>query len=227
MNIERHIRKLNRLLIAELGQNPPYQWIYSESAEFKRPMRAMTEDGDLLWNYRCPCGLNVSVHSPECIAGMLMVVEPAWAVRKTDPSLENQWVLCCLQTPMGEDAWMRVFGSVLPYPRNGSWAPVCTETYTVAMAADTLPGENFTMAIIRGRQRSLEIADCDIANAAAYRDEKKTEHRRQHIRERIKDVLPVNPDPGKRGGPLSWGGTDDVSPALRRKIEQGESLVTV
>lgn len=226
MNAERHIRKLNALLAAELG-NPPYRWIYSESAEFKRPMRAMNEDGELEWNYRCPCGLNVRVHSPECVAGMLVVVEAVWEARKTDPELVNQWVLCCLQEPMPEDEWMRVFGSVLPYPSNGSWAPVGTETRTIAMEAGVLPGENFTMAIIRGRQRSRAIPDCDIANAAASRDQKREADRRQHIRERIHDVLPVNPDPGKRGGSLSWGGTEELSPTLRRKIEQGESLVTV
>ena len=227
MNAERHIRRLNRLLIAELGQNPPYQWIHSESAEFLRPMRAMDEDGNLKWDYRCPCGKNVKVHLPECVVAGLVVVEPVYAIRKIDPTLNDQWVLCCLQVPMSEAEWVQTFGSKLPYPANGSWAPVCTETRTVAMAPGCLPGENFTMAAIRGRQRSREIPERDIANATVERDKRKDEKRRTHIRERLYDVLPVNPDPGKRGGSVSFGGTDDISPALRRRIEQGDSLVTI
>ena len=227
MNVERHIRKMNRLLLGELGQQPLYQWIYSESAEFMRPMRAMDEDGNLKWDYRCPCGLNVSVHLPECVAGMLIVVEPVWEIRKTDPSLTNQWVLCAHQPPPSEHEWRAMFGSVLPYPANGSWAPVGTETHVVAMKPDNLPGENFTMACIRGRQKSREIPDCDIANAIASRDGKRDKDRKWKIRKRLKDALPVSADPGKRGGSLSWGGTDELSPTLRKKIEQGESLVTI
>ena len=229
MNVECYMRRLNRLLLSELGDNPPYAWIHSESAEFMRPMRAMTEDGDLLWNYRCPCGLNVAVHSAECVAGCLIVVEPVWSIRKTDPELNDQWVLCCLQIPMTEAAWLKTFGTILPYPANGSWAPVATETHTVAMHPGSLPGETLTLALIRARQRSREIKDRDIANAATDRDEKKDKVREIKIRERLQDCLPVNPNPGSKHMALkSFGGDDSLpSPALRRKIEQGESLVTV
>ena len=228
MNVERHIRKLNRTLIAELGENPPYQWIYSESPEFMRPMRAMDEDGNLKWNYRCPCGLNKTVHSAECVAGALMVVEPAWEARKVDITMHNQWVLCCLQVPMPEAEWLQTFGSRLPCPVNGSWAPVCTETRTVAMAPEALPGENFNMAVIRGRQRSRQITEKEIANATMERDKKKDEKRKTKIRERLFDCLPVNPNPGsKHMATTSFGGGFGPSPELRRRIEKGESLVTI
>lgn len=200
MSIDRHIRKMNRLLLAELGENPLYRWIHSESPDFMRAMRITNEDGTLPFDYRCPCGLNASVHSPECIAGQLVVAEPVWEIRKTDLDLIDSWVLCCLQIPMSEHEWTQTFGTRLPYPKNGTWAPVQTETRTVAMPPGTLPGENFTMACIRGRQRSREIKMCDIANAHDYREQRKDEQRKKHIRERIAEALPVNPNPGTRGG---------------------------
>jgi hypothetical protein len=199
MNAERHIRKMNRIL-AEIGENPPYRWIYSESSEFKRAMRVINEDGSLAYAYRCPCGVNVSVHSPECIAGQLIVAEPVYEIRKTDLDLVDQWVLCCLQIPMSEYEWRETFGTRLPYPQNGTWAPVQTETRTVAMPPGTLPGENFTIACVRGRQRSREIPMCDLVNAQESREQRKEDRRKKNIRERLTDVLPVNPNPGARGG---------------------------
>jgi hypothetical protein len=259
VNVERHIRRLNRLLLAELGENPPYQWVYSESVEFLRPMRAMDEDGNLKWDYVCPCGKNVRVHNASCSPSVLtphydeddeavvtwsmdlaktsslIVATPVWEMRKTDISLDNQWVLCCKQFPMSEHAWGQVFGSVLPYPKNGSWAPVATETRTVAMAPECLPGKNFTMACIRGRQLSREISAADIDNATQSRMEHQDRKRRENIHERLTDVLPVNPNPGKRGGGVSWGGVRDVlvdpaaqvSAELAQKIDRGESLVSL
>ena len=200
MSAERHIRKLNRLLIAELGDNPPYRWIHSESAEFLRAMRLTDEAGNPEWDYVCPCGRNVSVHSPECVAGHLVIAVPVWEYRKTDPFLEDQWVLCCLQPPPSEHDWTQMFGTLLPYPKNGSWAPVATETRTVAMVPGALPGENFTLAICNARRKTREIKMCDIANAQHYREQKKDADRQWNIRKRIADVLPVNPNPGKRGG---------------------------
>jgi hypothetical protein len=222
MSIERHMRKVNRLLLAELGENPLYQWIYSESPEFKRAMRLMNDDGTPQFNFRCPCGLNVSVHSAECVAGQLVVAEPAWEIRKTDPMLENQWVLCCLQIPMSEIEWTRTFGTRLPYPKNGTWAPVETETHVVAMPPDTLPGENFTLAICNARRRSREIKAKDIANAFEAREQKKDERRQETIRERIIDCLPVNPFPGTRSGNVSLPAVN-----FRLKRQSGESLVTL
>lgn len=238
MSLDRHIRKLNRLLLAELGENPLYRWIYSESPDFMRAMRLMDDEGKLLFDYRCPCGLNVAVHSASCSppadqadedglvpwypapATSLIVAEPKWEIRKTDPGLNDQWVLCCLQIPMSEHEWQEMFGARLPYPSNGTWAPVATETRTVAMPPGTLPGENFTMACIRGRQRSREIKMCDIANAHYSREERKDEDRKKHIRERLTDVLPVNPNPGTRGGSVLVFS----EPATAKT---GESLVTL
>ncbi len=204
MSAERHIRKLNRLLLAELGDNPPYQWIHSESAEFKRAMRIINEDtGTPLCDYQCPCGLNAQVHSPECVVGGLVVAVPMWETRKVDEGMVNQWVLCCRQERPSEAEWFKLFGTRLPYPQNGSWAPVATEIRTVAMEAGALPGENFTMAIIRGRQRSRQITIADLNNAAESREAKNDEARKWKILNRIKDVLPVSPDPGKRNANVS------------------------
>lgn len=245
MNVERHIRKLNRLLLAELGENPLYQWIYSESAEFKRAMRLMDEDGKLEWDYQCPCGLNVSVHSAACspptmhpnwdreegepetvlraaTQSSLVVAVPAFEIRKTDPTLVDQWVLCSLQLPMSEHEWAETFGTRLPYPRNGTWAPVETETHTVAIAPGTIPGERLTMALIRARQRSREIKARDIANAFDAREQKKDEKRQEHIRERIIDSLPVNPYPGTRSGNVSLPAV-----TFRPKRQPGENLVSL
>lgn len=204
MSAERHIRKLNRLLLAELGDSPPYQWIHSESAEFKRAMRMIDEDTSVpLCNYRCPCGLNASVHSPECLVGGLVVAEPMWETRKVDEGMVDQWVLCCRQDRPSEAEWFQLFGTLLPYPANGSWAPVATETYTIALAAGMLPGENYTMAIIRGRQRSREITAADLNNAFESREAKRERDLKTKIRSRLFDVLPVSPDPGKRNGNVS------------------------
>ena len=215
------------MLLAELGEHPPYAWIYSESPEFKRAMRVVDDAGRPDWDYECPCGLNVSVHSAVCAAEKLVVAVPKFAIRKTDEQMVDQWVLCAWQQPPSEDEWHRMFGTRLPYNRNGSWAPVATETRVVAMPPGKLPGEAWTMAIIRARQKTREIPERDIANATENRWAKKDKDRQEMIRHRISDALPVNPEPGKRGGSVSFGGTDDLSPALRRKIQQGENLVTI
>jgi hypothetical protein len=245
MSAERHIRKMNRLLLAELGENPLYQWIHSESAEFKRAMRVVDDAGKPEFDFRCPCGLNVSVHSAACspptmqpnwdredgepemelraaTTSSLVVAEPKWEIRKTDPALVDQWVLCCLQIPMSEHEWKQTFGTRLPYPKNGTWAPVETETRIVAMPPHTLPGENFTMACIRGRQRSREIKASDIANAFHSREQKKDEQRQEKIRYRISDALPVNPYPGTRSGNVSL-----PEVVFRPKRQPGENLVTL
>lgn len=204
MNADRHIRKLNRLLHAELGEHPPYAWIHSESAEFKRAMRMIDEDTSVpLCNYRCPCGLNAQVHSPECIVGGLIVAEPMWETRKVDEGIVDQWVLCCRQDRPSEAEWEQLFGTLLPYPQTGSWAPVTTETVTIAIAKGMLPGENYTMAIIRGRQRSREITTADLNNAFESREAKREADLKTKIRHRLTDVLPVSPDPGKRNGNVS------------------------
>src|SRR4051812_800852 len=116
MNAERHMARMNDLLLAELGENPLYRWIHSESADFKRAMRCIEDHtGALIWDYRCPCGLNVSVHSVVCVEGALVVAVPKWEIRKIDATLVDQWVLCCRQIPMSEFEWQRVFGTQLPY----------------------------------------------------------------------------------------------------------------
>lgn len=197
------------MLLAELGENPLYQWIHSESPDFMRAMRVVDDAHQPQMNYRCPCGLNVSVHSAECVAGALIVAEPAWEIRKTDPSLVDQWVLCCRQAPPPEHEWAKMFGTMLQYPKNGTWAPVQTETHTMAMPKGNLPGENFCMALIRARQRTREIPVSKLDSEYTAAEEKKDTTRRQNIRHRIKDALPVNPNPGKRGGSISWGGIGD------------------
>lgn len=213
--------KVNGLLLAELGENPLYRWIYSESPDFKRAMRCIDDEGNPIWDYRCPCGLNVALHSAECLADQLVVAVPRWEIRKIIPTFVDRWVLCCRQIPMSEYEWMQVFGTRLPYPKNGTWAPVATETYTVAAPAGTLPGENFTMAVIRGRQRSREIKMCDIANAHYSREEAKNANLKVEIRKYIADALPVSPTPGSRSGNVSLPAVE-----VRPKRKTGD-LVTL
>ena len=221
MNVQRHMHRVNAILLSILGENPLYQWIYSESTEFKRPMRVMDEDGNLQYDFVCPCGRNVSVHSVRCAAECLVVAAPVWMPRKIDMTLNDQWVLCCRQEQLSEAEWTQMFGTLLPYPRSGVWAPVQTETVTIAMPPNTLPGENYTTAVARGRQRSREIKASDIANAVESAEQKRDKARRTKIRERLTDCLPVRPTPGAVDGPVS------LPSVVRQKIEQGESLVTL
>lgn len=216
MSAERHIRKLNAIIRQELGENPLYAWIYSESRDFIHPMRVIDDAGVPQFDYACPCGLNVSVHSAAC---SMVVAVPQWTTRKARVNMVDQWVFCCLQKPPSEHEWNQRFGSMLQYPKNGTWAPVETETYTMAMPPGKLPGENFNMAIIRARQRSREIPVPDIENAIADREAKKAANNRWKSVKRIKDALPINPNPGKRGGSVSWGG-------IKEQV-QGERLVTL
>jgi len=223
MNVERHINKLNRLLEAELGARPLYRWIYSESVEFKRAMRVMDDNGKPDWDYRCPCGKNVSVHSAECVAGQLVVADPKWEIRKTDPALIDCWVLCSLQVPMPEDEWTKTFGTRLPYPKNGTWAPVATETYTVATVRGTLPGYNMTLAIARARQKTREQHIQTLENEWLDRKAADDKKRKDNAAYRIKDCFTLNQNWGNRGGSVSWGGAGE-SPALKDK---GDNLVTI
>lgn len=209
MNVERYMRKLNRLLASELGE-PVYRWIYSESPEFQRAMRVVDEFLKPEWDYRCVCGLNATIHRATCT---LVSAVPKWTWRKTIPDAIDQWVLCCHQAPPTEEEWQNLFGSRLMYPAGGSWAPVGTETRQIAMRPGELPGENFNLAIIRGRQRSREIHPSEIVNAYEYAEARRDQARRPELRHRLTDALTLNPDPGKRNAGVSWGGVGE-SPVL-------------
>lgn len=202
--VNRHIAKLNRLLLSELGENPPYQWIWSESPEFKRAMRILDPDGVPLFNFRCQCGLNVKVHLSECDVS---VAEPVYEIRKTDPRLVNQWVMCCQQPLPSRELWEAMFGTKLMYPAQGAWAPVSTEDRALAMPPGAVPGEHYTMAIINGRRRSREIPDSDVLAEHESWESNKERQTYVNAKDRIKEVLPISPNaPGVRGGSISWGG---------------------
>lgn len=205
--VSRHIAKLNRLLLVELGERPPYQWVYSESPEFKRAYRLMDDGGMPLFNYRCPCGLNATVHSPDCLVAGVVAAEPIFEIRKTDRRLTNQWVMCCQQPLPSRELWLALYGTQLLYPSHGAWAPVSTEDRVLAMPPGTVPGEVYTQAIINGRRYSREIPDGDVLTAHDDWERKQEASRKHELRDRIVEHLPISLNvPGTRGGSISWGG---------------------
>lgn len=139
MSLERRVNKLNRLLLSELGSSPAYLWVWSESPFFFRLSPQLDDSGQPIYNYRCACGLNRAVHSPDCQS--LILPEPALERVKIYWWLENVWALCCLQ----------------PSPRDSREIPVPLSFFshrlrrpeTVSLPPNESPSESSTGEIIR------------------------------------------------------------------------------
>lgn len=185
MNLERKVRKCNALLRAELGEHGGvYAWHWSESPELIHRMRARHADGTPKMDYVADQNTG------------LIIAAPVYVDRKICILADRQWLICRLLPPeMEESEWLRVIGTAIPYPRNGTWAP-CNQ---FMLDRGDEPTEELTwevIGLIRAQRRAHQRSeDNELEYAMARAEEKKKED----IYFDIKDSAPAfNGIPGQK-----------------------------
>jgi hypothetical protein len=102
------LRQYNRKIGLELGFNPHgeprFKWQHSES--MWRPM---------------PTG-EYEYKVVSQATGLLGAV-PQTRMRKVNPLLHDQWVVCVWEAPIPQAEWMRQFGAATPWPAHGDYHP--------------------------------------------------------------------------------------------------------
>jgi hypothetical protein len=190
MNLERRVKKLNDLLRQELGGDRPFAWKWSESPELIHRMRARSADGSVKME-------------PKATPSGLIVMQPVYVSRKICLFAECQWLICRNLPPeMTEDQWLASIGTGVPYPQNGTWAPL--SQFTLERGAE--PDEPHTWKVIEliRAQRALHQKSED--NEEEYQQEKAREQRKNDIYLHIRDIAPAfNGIPGKKEH-FSFGG---------------------
>ena len=73
MNLERRIRKLNRMLEDELGSTPLYAWVACNSSEMMHPCQVLDSSGAEIYDVLCQCGTNVAIHGRYCKVSVSVV----------------------------------------------------------------------------------------------------------------------------------------------------------
>lgn len=119
----------------------------------------------------------------------------------------DQWALCMHIPPPSENEWDQSVGTMLPYPRGGSWWP-CDPVW---LDSGVLPDEVLTAEAIncirRERQKTLAMR-MDAEQAAAAKREQAS---KQNLRAEIEEdcYMPFGSLPGKKDT-ASYGGTKDL-----------------
>lgn len=182
-----------------IGSKPTYQWMFSENLYFPfRKRNSVT--GEPEREYRA---------NPET---GIIEVHPVFELRKMCQSLHRQWVLCrFMPPPRSESQWVAEFGTKVDYLANGYYADT-----NVVLDPGMNPwdcgtdGATFTDMIIKmaANDRAKTKAQWD-AEGQAILDRQEREKDRK-MDELIGEVIlpfPNSPHvPGKRGGPVSFGG---------------------
>jgi hypothetical protein len=101
---QRRVTKLNRLMLQELGENPPYSWQWSE---------------DLTWGV-------LTGTEPYASDTGLILRRPVYTMRKRLVTVDRRWLICFKAKPMPERAWLKLFGWQCQWPNCGLWTPLAT-----------------------------------------------------------------------------------------------------
>lgn len=184
---QRSIARQNRILASELGSKPLHAWKYSEDLVW--PMQELDDAGQPVYDYRCACGVNVSVHAASCL---LTVPTPRYIQRKVSLRLSNQWCVATLQTDGDLAAWIP-----LGYNRHYTPEYVCLDP-------GVLPCEEITWEVVRLIRDARSQTWADIENAydekhgpASGAPGKERLKYRADVKDAIKEELGLTTEPGK------------------------------
>lgn len=198
MSISSDLRKENeKLAIAHgyKGGKPNYRWEFSENLYF--PHRKEPLEYDYVAND----------------AGIIMA-QPVFELKKMCPRLNRQWVLCRFMEPCSETAWKNIFGSKVEWPRNGYYAPTNVELDESISPWDTDSAYTSMTDMLIGmithdRNKSIREWNDEGERIVEYREKDLDRQRSDQIDDLI-FPYPNSPHiPGQRGGPVSFGGTED------------------
>lgn len=102
------------------GSHARYQIFFSEDLWTATPLT--NSDGSPRMEYICPCGIDRTIHSPDCRG--LSIASVKFMRTKTDPFLHNVFTLCVWLPPPSEKSWSDLYGSFRYYPREGRYVPL-------------------------------------------------------------------------------------------------------
>lgn len=210
------VKKENLYLLHALGSiegRAKYQWAWSEDLQL--PMVGIDDEGHIVYDYHCICGVNRTVHSAVC---NFTTPHPKWALRPVLDTMRGRWVLVRWSPPeVPQDEWEACFGGI-PYPEGGYFKPVGTATQCIAVFGE--PFHQTTQEVVAKIREHFSITEKQRNDETRQRwaeaDRKKRE---EHI-QRFTDAFPVHT--GYAGKKEEWSGQAGLgeSPTLLRL--QGE-----
>jgi hypothetical protein len=193
MNLERQLRKANAVLARftptpldptkpQSAPSTPYlQWCFSEPDRYDHicpPLWFISWDSDLdgnpVYDYHCACGINRTVHTPDCQSFVIPKIRMTKV--KSAPLLESCWVLCRWIPPPPESDWMEIYHSLENYPRQGRYIPVSTGGRVM-----TLPEANPPLP---------EASECVIRMFREWDERRKVFREEAESRQMLKDWTP-------------------------------------
>lgn len=121
-----------------------FMWKWSEELFSVIPQYEMKPDGEVgpVYEYRCRCGVDVTVHSADCaatIAKVKMQRVKTCGLGGEFESYSNVWLLCVWREPPTKEEWINSMGTDEDYPSNGRYLPVHRGPMCVAMPRETPP----------------------------------------------------------------------------------------
>lgn len=164
------LRDLDGLYPGGDGIHPPFQWKWSEELVSIIPVfECIGPETKPVYDYRCPCGLNVRVHTASCsgvtVAKVRMQRVKTCGLNGEFESYINCWILCVWKAPPSKSDWIDSMGTDEDYPANGRYVPVHQGPMCVAIPPNTPPDlyEEISKLTVRKMR----------AHAATWRDELK------------------------------------------------------
>jgi hypothetical protein len=121
------------------------------------------------------------------------------------------WILAHWQEPIPRERWIAMFGDTVPWPSQGEFHPIDNVKMPPGAEPIEVHTEVACMAIrLHMKKMPAEVKAAYDATMAA---EKKAV--RDEIYDEMREADPafLNPNPGARGGPVSFGGIKDTEGA--------------
>lgn len=170
-----------------------YEWTHSDDIRLQMPFIYLDDDLQPVREYICICGINKSIHKPEC---KFTAVRNKAELKSTVPFLTNQWVLTRWQAPPTESQWTDQFGDQFPYPRNGYRTSVGDQVKTIALKPGKIPSLDITDRIIHAIKNQPSVRELD--RQFLEQEKKREEKAALKFKEAVKAVATVGDDyPGK------------------------------
>lgn len=198
------IDKLNRIFLAELGDEPRFEWIHAHSKKLWIPVEVVDRDTmKPILDQHCVCGIDKRVHKPECRMSVMVPrheIKPLGEVITTlKPFMERNHYIVCKERSITKPQWEATFHS-LAYPGHGIWAPVTSNGMTLALAE---PDEDATYNAIALIKEGRNTSWIELRNRIDDRIERRHRATRTERREILRELRPVRPFPGKVDGHVS------------------------
>lgn len=194
MNLERRIRKLNRLLEDELGAQPLYGWIAANSVEMQHPCQVLDSDANPIYDTVCQCGRNVDIHGPYCRISVSVI---RGEMQPRLPKYMGWWVLAAKRPVLdweAEELRRAARPAIL-------WEPMSCEQHPLGyMLWPHEPDERLTKGLIKmvREHRSVPVEE----RIRQFRKEyaERELRRRERARDISREQFGMTVNPQEKGG---------------------------